>query len=165
VTGLKQQGKPERTNRATPKAASSSKPYALEMTASAEAVYQDLYRKCKEAEERGDLTSCHYTTFRMVQDTIKNVIQVNPLDKKYALAGDLSNIFRVKKGRMRICWIAASRGRTIVVLFISETLRKEGDINDPYRVFASMVMSGQFDNIFGRLGVRIPHKQSPFEIQ
>jgi mRNA-degrading endonuclease RelE of RelBE toxin-antitoxin system len=147
-------------NQATSKAASSSKPYALEMTASAEAVYQDLYRRSREAEERGDPTNSHCTTFKMVRDTIKHVIQVNPLDKRYALAGDLSNIFRVKKGRLRICWIAASKTRTIVILFISETLRKEGDINDPYRVFANMVMSGQFDNFFSRLGVRIPRKQS-----
>ena len=146
----------------TSKEASYSKSYALEMTASAEAVYQDLYRKSKEAEDRGDSTNSHCTTFKMVRDTIKNVIQANPLDKRYALAGDLSNIFRVKKGRLRICWIASSKARTIVVLFISETLRKEGDINDPYRVFANMVMSGRFDNFFSRLGVRIPRKQSSF---
>jgi len=87
----------------------------------------------------------------MVQEAIKTIIPQNPLDKKYALSGNLSNIFRIKKGRYRICWIASS---LIFVLFISETLRKDGDANDPYRLFTKMAMTGEFDTMLDQLGIR-----------
>lgn len=136
------------------------------MTASAKAVYLDLHKKSKDAEDRGDATNAHCTAFRMVREAIKFVIPSAPTDKRYALAGDLSNIYRIKKGRMRICWVASSRLRRICVLFISESARKQGDVNDPYRVFANMVMSGQFNDVFGQLGVRVPKgPASPFEVQ
>lgn len=162
----KQKRKKAPDSKPEPKPAPSSQPYTLEMTATAKAVYLDLHRKSKEAEERGDATNAHCTAFRMVREAIKFVIPNTPTDKRYALAGDLSNIYRIKKGRMRICWVASSRLRRICILFISESVRKEGDMNDPYRVFANMVMSGQFNDVFGQLGVRIPKRPpSPFEVQ
>jgi hypothetical protein len=133
-----------------------STPYVLEMTESAKAVYVQMHRQCKEAEERGDLSNHNCTSFRMVQDTIKRVIPSDPLNKRYALSGDLSNIFRIKKGRLRICWIASSAQRRICILFISDTPRKEGDVNDPYALFTSMVMSGRFNDVFGTIGVKVP---------
>jgi Toxin with endonuclease activity, of toxin-antitoxin system len=136
------------------------------MTDAAAHVYQELSRKSREAEDRGDAASAHCTAFRMVREAIKDVIPQSPVEKKFALAGDLSNIFRIKKGRMRICWVASSRLRKICVLFISESLRKEGDVNDPYVVFASLVMSGQFNTIFSELGVKIPKRAiTSFDIQ
>lgn len=133
-------------------------PYAVSMSKSAEAVYVEMYKRCKEAEHRGDLTNRHCTMFHMVRDAIKDFIPKNPLDKRYALTGDLSNIFRMHKGRMRICWIASSGTRRVCILFISETLRKAGDINDPYALFAGMVMSGQYNELFDMLGVKSPAK-------
>jgi mRNA-degrading endonuclease RelE of RelBE toxin-antitoxin system len=134
----------------------SPKPYDVDMTESATTVYSDLYRRAKEAEDKGDPTNSVCTTFRMVQEAIKAFIPRDPINKKYALSGELSNIFRLKKGRLRICWIASSRMRRVCILFISESLRKEGDVNDPYRVFTKMVMSGELDDFFARLGVRKP---------
>jgi|SRR5262245_37939698 len=135
----------------------SAERYSIDMLLGAEEVYIDLYKKAKDAEKRGDYTSSHCTTLRMIQEAIKDFIPQNPLNPKYALSGELANIFRIKKGRFRICWIASSKLKRICVLYISENLRKEGDINDPYRVFAQMVMSGKFNDVFGQLGVRMPH--------
>lgn len=42
------------------------KPYTVEMTASAEAVYKELRRLSMEAEAKGEPASQHCTTFRMV---------------------------------------------------------------------------------------------------
>jgi mRNA-degrading endonuclease RelE of RelBE toxin-antitoxin system len=126
------------------------------MSASAEKVYKEFFRKSREAEQRGDLTSAHCTTFRMVQEAVKETIPRDPINRRFSLAGELSNIFRIKKGRLRICWIVSSKLRRVCILYISETLRKEGDVNDPYRVFANLVMSGQFNDIFSKLGVRVP---------
>jgi mRNA-degrading endonuclease RelE of RelBE toxin-antitoxin system len=134
--------------------------YAVDMTAAAEAVYVDLYRKSKDAQKREDYASTHCTTFKMVRDAVRESIPRDPINKKYALVGDLSNIFRIKKGRLRICWIASSQIRRVCILFISETLRKEGDLNDPYRIFANMVMSGQFNDVFSHFGVRMPQLKS-----
>lgn len=136
------------------KGAASSLPYTIEMTASAEAVYKDFYKKAKLAEELKHPESEHCTTFRMLQEAIKNLIPRDPLNRDYALRGTLSNIYRLRKGRMRIMWIASSEQRRICVLFISETLRKEGDANDPYKKFTKLLVSGEFNEALKELGVR-----------
>jgi mRNA-degrading endonuclease RelE of RelBE toxin-antitoxin system len=136
---------------------SGPEPYTVEMTASAEAVYVDLYRKAQAAESSGHAGSAHSTTFNMVREAIKIIIPNDPLNKRYALRGKLSNIFRLRKGRLRICWIASSRTRRICILFIAETLRKEGDANDPYVIFQSLLESGRFDEVMRRLSVKMPH--------
>ena len=139
-----------------------SSPYEVDMTATAEAVYKTLYRQAKEG-QCADYTSAHITTFEMVKGAVKQIIPNDPLNRKYALRGQLSNIFRLKKGRMRICWIASSKMRRVCILFVSETLRKEGDANDPYVILQNMVDSGTFDAIFTQFGVRMPklRGQSP----
>jgi mRNA-degrading endonuclease RelE of RelBE toxin-antitoxin system len=119
-------------------------PYEVGMAPSAEAVYKKLYRNMMDAEARGEESSNHHTTFRMVQEAIKTIIPRNPIDRSYGLSGPLSGYFRIKKGRMRICWAASSATRKVTILFISETMRKEGDANDPYNLFTKLVMSGQF---------------------
>ncbi|MGA3262920.1 MAG: hypothetical protein ABSC47_02620 [Terracidiphilus sp.] len=98
-------------------------PYTVEMTASAEAVYADLYRKAKAAEANGRHESAHCTIFNMVKEAVKTIIPNDPLNKRYALRGKLSNIFRLRKGRLRICWIVSSQMRRICILFIAQTLR------------------------------------------
>lgn len=78
----------------------------------------------------------------MVDEAIRKLIPSDPLNKKYALADPLKGLFRLKKGRMRICWIADSEKRTILVLFISDTPRKDGDAKDPYRVLTKLLQKG-----------------------
>jgi hypothetical protein len=87
-------------------------------------------------------------------DAIDSIIHHDPLSIGNALSGSLSNIFRVKKGRLRIYYAASSKEHKIVILYISESLRKAGDAHDPYSVFARMVLRGQFDEVFASLGVR-----------
>ena len=132
----------------------SSLPYTVEMTASAEAVYKDLYRKNKVAMEVGHPESAHCKTFRMVEDAVKNIIPNDPISRNYGLRGELSNIFRLRKGRIRIMWITSSSMRRVCILFISEMVRKEGDPNDPYEVFQRLLESGAFDEALEELGVR-----------
>lgn len=132
-----------------------SVPFQVDMTETAASIYQSLYRKSKDAELRNDYTSTHCTTFEMVRDVIKRVIPNDPLNKKYALRGELSNLFRIRKGRMRICWIASSRLHRVCILFISETLRKESDVNDPYVILQNLVDAGTFDAIFSEFGMRM----------
>jgi mRNA-degrading endonuclease RelE of RelBE toxin-antitoxin system len=124
--------------------------YEVEMVPSAEAVYKKLYQNMKDAEARGEESSSHHTTFRMVQEAIKTIIPRNPIDRSYGLSGPLSKYFRIKKGRMRICWAANSATRRVTILFISETMRKEGDASDPYNIFTKRVMSGEFQKFLGR---------------
>jgi mRNA-degrading endonuclease RelE of RelBE toxin-antitoxin system len=86
--------------------------------------------------------------------------QCVPESTTNALSGPLANIFRVKKGRLRIYYAASSKDKKIVILYISQTLRKAGDVNDPYSIFTRLVMTGHFDKVFERLGVRIPPKHT-----
>jgi mRNA-degrading endonuclease RelE of RelBE toxin-antitoxin system len=129
--------------------------YDVDMTATAEAVYKELGRNAKQAEQRGDYSSTHITTFEMVRDVIKRIIPSDPINRKYALRDALSNVFRIRKGRMRICWIASSKMHRVLILFISETMRKEGDANDPYVILQNMMDSGSFDQYFEQMGVRM----------
>jgi hypothetical protein len=131
-------------------------PYEVYMAKPAEDVYVALYKRCKEAQARGDVSNAHCTTFSIVSDAVKNIIPRDPLSKNHALSGDLSGIFRLHKGRMRICWVASSESRAVWILFISETVRKAGDVNDPYRIFTQMVMSGQYKEIFTHIGIAVP---------
>lgn len=131
-------------------------PWEVHLTATAEAAYRQIAAQAQAAVERGELTSAHYKTLRMVDEVLDTIIPHDPLARKHALAGTLSNIFRCSKGRMRIYWIASSEQRRVSVLFISDTPRKEGDVNDPYKVFGAIVMSGRFDEIFDKLGVTRP---------
>ena len=147
--------------RAPERSAPSLVPYSVDMTATAEAVYKDLFRKAHASEAAGDHGSTHCTTFNMVRDAIKQAIPADPLNKKYALRGTLSNLFRLRKGRMRICWIASSRMRRICILFISETLRKDGDAKDPDVILQNMVESGTFDTIFSQFAIRIARLKKP----
>lgn len=117
-----------------------------------------LSRLSKKAEASGDYLNARCTTFNMVRDAVKRMIPNDPLNKSFSLTGDLANIFRLRKGRLRICWIASSQMRRVCILFISETLRKEGDSNDPYVIFKSLLESGMFDGMIRKYGVRIPAK-------
>ncbi len=129
-------------------------PYEVDMTATAEEVYKNLARAAKSAEREGNYTSSHCTTFNMVKEAVSRIIPNDPINKKNALRGDLSNIFRLRKGRLRICWIASSQMRRVCILYIAETLRKEGDSNDPYVIFQGMLESGLFDHVMSDYGVR-----------
>jgi len=129
------------------------------MTASAEAVYVDLYRKAKAAETKGHPESAHCTTFNMVKEAVKTIIPNDPLNKRFALRGKLSNVFRLRKCGLRICWIASSKLRRICILFIAQTLRKEGDANDPYVIFQNLLESGLFDEAMRNLDLGTPRKK------
>jgi mRNA-degrading endonuclease RelE of RelBE toxin-antitoxin system len=126
------------------------------LSETAEASYARFYKRAAEARDRGEVTSYHFTALNMIDEVLEKVIPRDPFNKQYALQGDLAGIFRMQKGRLRICWVGSSAKREVCVIFISETLRKEGDANDPYRVLTNMVLSGECDEIFKGLGLRPP---------
>ena len=52
--------------------------------------------------------------------------------------------------------LGSRRTRAVYVIFISETLRKAGDVNDPYHLLTNMILSGEFDGLFEELGIAAP---------
>ena len=138
----------------------SDKAYDVRLSATAEAAYENFYDLAEAAKLRGDLSNQHITTLRMIDEVLEKIIPRDPFNKKYALQGDLAKIFRYWKGRLRICWMGSSTRRRIYVIFISETLRKEGDVTDPYVLLGRLVKSGQFDSIFDELGMQRPERPS-----
>lgn len=133
-----------------------SEEYEVLLTKTAEKTYRKLSETAARCIEAGDESNENVTKFRMIDEAIDKIIPHEPFSRDRALSGLLSNIFRVKKGRFRICYTGSSEQRRIVILYISETLRKEGAKSDPYSVFARLVLSGEFDDIFDDLGVRRP---------
>jgi len=96
----------------------------------------------------------------MVEEIVTKIIPHDPFARTRALSGKLSNFFRIKTGRVRVCYAGSSEHRKIIVLYISETPRKEGDVNDPYAIFTKMVMSGRFDKAIANLGIKPPDRKS-----
>jgi mRNA-degrading endonuclease RelE of RelBE toxin-antitoxin system len=134
--------------------------YKVELTPTAQKAYEEIHADAQACITAGDTTNAKVTTLRMVDDAIDNIIPHEPFAVQKALSGPLANIFRVKKGRLRIYYAASSKEAKIVILFISQTLRKAGDINDPYSIFTRLVMTGRFDQVFAQLNVRIPPKHN-----
>jgi|SRR5579872_1114791 len=134
------------------------KAYRVELSPTAEVVYRQIYRGA--ARHLNDSSHSNVKLLRSVDECLDKIIPHDPFSRKRALAGSLSNIFRVKKGRLRICYIGSSTNFKIKVLYISETLRKSGSKNDPYVLFTSMVMSGEFEQFFEELGVKRPARKS-----
>ena len=132
------------------------KAYRIDLSLTAEKTYIDLFEKAKPHLEAGNTTHPLVKRLRIVDECIDSIIPNQPFSKEKALSGVLSTIFRVKKGRMRICYIGSSAAYHIIVLYISETDRKDGDRNDPYMIFSKMVLSGKFDNFFDTLGMKRP---------
>ncbi len=141
--------------------------FDVQLTPTAQKIYEEMHADAQACIASGDHTNAKVTVLRMVDDAIDNIIPHDPFSTANALSGPLSNIFRVKKGRLRIYYAASSKQKKIVVLYISQTLRKAGDVNDPYSIFTRLVMTGRFNEVFSRLGVRIPPRSTlqPPQIQ
>ena len=128
--------------------------YSIDLTPQAEAVYVRLADEHDECIDAGDVTNAKVTAFRMVEEAIERIIPHDPFEKGRSLSGPLSNVFRVKKGRIRIAYIASSKARRITILYISDTPRKQGDASDPYALLTQLVATGKFDRFFDVIGVR-----------
>ncbi len=78
------------------------------------------------------------------------IIPQDPHKKDYLLKGSLSKFRRYKVclQRYRLLFCFADKPPVIIHLYINddEHLRKDGDKNDPYREFASLVKKGIFSH-------------------
>ncbi|HEY6393658.1 MAG TPA: type II toxin-antitoxin system YhaV family toxin [Bryobacteraceae bacterium] len=130
--------------------------YTVELTKTAEKVYERLFNDAQACLAAGDVSNSKVTLFNMIEEALDKIIPYDPFAPERSLSGSLSGAFRVKKGRFRICYAGSSDQKRIVVLYISDSPRKAGDTNDPYAIFTKLVTSGKFDDVFRKLGVRRP---------
>ena len=119
--------------------------FTIALTDIAEAVYNRLYEDAQACLAKGDETNSKVKQLRIVDDVLDRIIPHDPFAPDRGLSGALSGIYRIKKGRLRICYVGSSKTRKITVLYISDTPRKEGDSHDPYKVLTRLVKSGKFD--------------------
>jgi mRNA-degrading endonuclease RelE of RelBE toxin-antitoxin system len=98
-------------------------PYKIELTATAEQSYERVYSEAKPHLDSGETSHRKVKLLRFIDECIDKIIPYDPFNAKRALVGALSNVFRVKKGRIRICYIGSSRDR----------LRIPGDVNGAFR--------------------------------
>ena len=134
--------------------------YEVQLSEIAEATYVRMHDEAQQCIERGDNTNSKVTQFHMVEEALDRIIPHDPLMPERRLSGTLSGIYRIKKGRMRICYIADAEERVIRVLYISDTPRKDGDSNDPYRILTRWIKSGN-DELLDKLGVARPLRRTP----
>jgi mRNA-degrading endonuclease RelE of RelBE toxin-antitoxin system len=134
--------------------------YTIELSDVAEKVYERIYEDAQACLKRGDESNSKVKQLRIVDDVLDRLIPHDPFAPERGLSGFLSGIFRIKKGRTRICYVGSSEHRKITVLYISDTPRKEGDSRDPYKVLTRLVKSGKFDDLLDNLGVQTPLKKS-----
>jgi mRNA-degrading endonuclease RelE of RelBE toxin-antitoxin system len=133
--------------------------YEIQLSAVAEATYKRMHQEAQECIERGDRTNAKVTRFNMVEEALDRIIPHDPFGPGRCLSGALSGIYRIKKGRMRVCYVGDSIERVIRILYISETLRKDGDSNDPYRILTRWIRSGNSE-LLSRLGVSRPLRRT-----
>lgn len=73
----------------------------------------------------------------------KETIPEDPNKKEYQLHGDLKKYRRYKQGlqRYRLFFTFSTNPPIILYLYVNDqsSLRKEGDKNDPYRIFTKLV--------------------------
>jgi hypothetical protein len=122
-------------------------PYGVSFTAGAEAVYLSIEGRSRRAEEDGDPDNEHCKTFRIIDDTIRRLIPADPKNPKYGLYKPLDGLYRIAKGRLRIVWMPHPDEREVLIVYISETLRKEGDKSDPYAILNAMAEAGHLDSM------------------
>lgn len=134
--------------------------YTIKLTATAERIYREIAEQAQACIDRGDLTNSRISRYRMVDEILEKIIPHDPFNPERSLSGPLSKMYRVKKARIRVFYMASSKKKEIVILYISDTLRKDGDVNDPYRLFTKIVMSGQYDDVFSLLGMKRPERGS-----
>jgi toxin YhaV len=128
--------------------------YTIELSDVAEGVYARIFDDAQACLQRGDEGNSKVKQLRIVDEALDRIIPHDPFAPDRALAGSLSGIFRIKKGRLRICYVGSSKTRKIIVLYILDTPRKEGDSRDPYQILTRLVKSGKFDQILGSLGLK-----------
>ena len=140
---------------------SSSVPYRVTMTESAKRTYLELRKRSRAAEAKGESTNQHCTTFRMVDDAIRHLIPIDPINKSHALHKPFSDFFRIAKGRLRIVWAADSSHREILIVFISNMPRKEGSVTDPYVILHALLRKGHLDSAVKdwRIALEIPTRK------
>ena len=80
----------------------------------------------------------------------KSTIEIIPQDpnrREYLLSGDLKKYRRYKQGlqRYRIMFCFSNKPRIIIYLYLNDEkhLRKDGDKNDPYHEFKSLISKGK----------------------
>lgn len=133
-----------------------ARPYSIQLTPEAEETYRDIARRARKPAAEGDHANTRVKMLRLVDELIDKIIPHDPFDTSRALSGDLKGIFRVKKGRLRICYVGSSVDRVITILYIADQPRKAGDKNDPYAILTKLVGSGRFDEFYKALGLPQP---------
>lgn len=142
--------------------------YTVVLSGVAQEAYTRIFEEAQPALRSGNTSNAKVKLLRIVDECLDKLIPHDPLQRSRTLAGGLSSIYRVKKGRLRICYVVSHSERQIIVLYISESVRKDGDKHDPYKVFTHLVMSGEFDSLFEKIGLKKPERRvahAPFRIQ
>jgi hypothetical protein len=131
----------------------------IQLTATAEATYSRCSGEAEECIAKGDESNPKVKFFQTLKDALTEGIPSDPFNRKMALSGSLSNIFRFSKENLRICYLGQGQQRRIVVLYICQSTAEEDDC---YAQFAYIVLSGKFDAAFASLGLRPPDRQGVF---
>lgn len=76
---------------------------------------------------------------------------------QHRLTGNLAGVLRLKKGRMRLFFIASAEKQAAIVLMLGSSLRKEGSQDDPYEEVRRYLKRDTFDACFAELGLTKPH--------
>jgi len=79
-------------------------------------VYQRIYKDAQDCLDRGDDTNSKVKLLRIVDEVLDTIIPHDPFAPERGLAGLLSGIYRIKKSRLRICYVGSSRQRKIMAI-------------------------------------------------
>ncbi len=131
----------------------------IQLTATAETEYTHFCDEAESCISKGDDCNPKVKLFRTLDEALTKTIPSDPFNRKMALSGPLSSIFRFSLEDLRVCYLGQGQESRIIVLYICQA---SGEEDDSYATFAYMVMSGKFDAAFASLGLKPPDRTGCF---
>jgi hypothetical protein len=125
--------------------------WIVKLTPSAESAYSKAFGDSKDEKTK--------RAMGVLDGLIDQLKEGHLMTSDHTLRGPLSWIYQAGKDRTRIFY--ALSHPTVTIFHISHVLGGDGSYSDPYPIFASLVMSGRYDQVFEYLGVRRPPWTAP----
>lgn len=121
-----------------------------------EVTYSPLARDALAKMKAARPDSAQSVAYRGLSEVIRCIVSDSDIAflPQFRLKRDLVGILRVKKGRLRLFYIASSQKGRAIVLMIG--YRKAGDKNDAYEELSYLLKRGAFKPQFDELGLPMP---------
>ena len=137
--------------------------YVVDITETAQRVYERVYAEAEACRINGDLTNSKVDLLRWLDDAIDTELLHDPFCQSRSLEG-VAALYQYSGSKLRIGYTGSKHSPLITILYICDTLRKEGRASDPHSELMRMIRTGQIDHVFDKLGLREPQRRAFLQV-